>query len=82
MSRPFRWFLLGACVFLTLLGGGDALRLVAQGPQAASQPSELVREAARQRERNAVPRVDRRVQPVPRAPRVAERETLARRDDP
>jgi hypothetical protein len=41
MSRKFRWFLLGACVFVVLTGGGEALSLLAAGPQAQSKPSDF-----------------------------------------
>lgn len=41
MSRKFRWFLLGACAFVVLTGGGEALSLLAAGPQARTQSSDL-----------------------------------------
>ena len=41
MSGKFRWFLLGACAFVVLMGGGDAITLLAAGPQAQHAPSEL-----------------------------------------
>ena len=41
MSRKFRWFLLGACVFVVLMGGGEALSLLTAGPQARSRPSDF-----------------------------------------
>ena len=39
MSRKFRWFLLASCAFVVLMGGGDAIRLLLAGPQAAGTPS-------------------------------------------
>jgi len=33
MSRKFRWFLLASCVFVVLMGAGDTIALLAEGPQ-------------------------------------------------
>ena len=57
MSRKFRWFLLGACAFVVLMGGGEALSLLAAGPQARSQPSDFARSQRRSVERGSAPRL-------------------------
>jgi hypothetical protein len=56
MSRKFRWFLLGACAFVALMAGGEALSLLAAGPQGLRAPSELVRSPHATPERATSPR--------------------------
>ena len=33
MSRKFRWFVLASCAFVVLMGGREAINLLAGGPQ-------------------------------------------------
>lgn len=33
MSRKFRWFVLASCVFVVVMGGREAIGLLAGGPQ-------------------------------------------------
>ena len=41
MSRKFRWFLLASCAFVVLMGGREALNMLADGPQVQSSSPEL-----------------------------------------
>ena len=40
MSRKFRWFLLASCAFVVLMGGREAIALLADGPQMRRQAPE------------------------------------------
>lgn len=55
MSRKFRWFLLGACVFVVLMGGGDAVSMLSAGPARPRTPSDLARSQRARLERSIAP---------------------------